>query len=69
MSNYSPDWNLKSIPDELLGAECGRRSALKRKALKGGRPLKRTKDSELAEKRRKKRESVAKWRAKQKGGK
>ena len=68
MTDYATDWNLRSIPDEILGAECGRRSALKRKVAKGGRPRKRTSNPELAEKRRKKREAVAKWRAKQKGG-
>lgn len=35
---YKRDWDLRTIPDDLLRAECGRRNALKRVTCNGGRP-------------------------------
>lgn len=65
---YSPTWDLTTIPDAPLLSEASRRLRSRKRNFGGGRPIKRTRDPELAEKRRKNRENVAKWRAKQKGG-
>lgn len=37
MANYTPHWNLSSIPHDLFLSELGRRNSLNRRTFTGGR--------------------------------
>lgn len=37
MANYTPSWNLSSIPHHLFLSELGRRNSLNRRTFTGGR--------------------------------
>jgi hypothetical protein len=39
MRKWSPTFDVKTIPDDILASEVGRRNNLKRKTRAGGRPV------------------------------